>query len=55
MAMPSGHSRISAPAKSGEAEQGEWVVEVVAGPAQPGGDVGVAGSVEDGDDQVVRP
>jgi hypothetical protein len=40
------------PAKLGEAEQGERAVEVIAGPAQALGDVGVAGSAEHGDDGV---
>jgi hypothetical protein len=40
------------PAKSAGAEQGQRVVEVVAGPAQALGDVGVAGSAEHGDGEV---
>ena len=40
------------PAKSGEAEQGQWVVEVVAGPAYALDDVDVAGFAEHGDGEV---
>lgn len=45
-------AELRAPAKSGEAEQGEWIVEVVAGPAEAFGDIGVAGSPEEGDGEV---
>ncbi len=37
---------------SGESKQGEWVVEAVARPARPDGDVSGAGSAEHGDGEV---
>ena len=43
-----------APAKSGQAEQGERVVEAVAGPAQAFGDVGMASSAKHGDGEVTE-